>query len=195
MGETIFRNLRREAWIITARTQHRRGGLLATWVTPISLPGQPAALMTAIAPHHFTAELMDASGSFAAHLLRPDQTELAWQFALASGRDQDKLSNCPFHVEETGSPVLDDCRAWLDCRVFARLETGDRIFYWADVVAAGTHGEGPALDDHALFAAANEQQLAQVGANLHADVSQLEPRRASWRAAIPDWMQWKAKEG
>jgi hypothetical protein len=31
--------------------------------------------------------------------------------------------------------VLTDCLAWFDCRVFARYDAGDRLYFWGDIVA------------------------------------------------------------
>ncbi len=36
----------------------------------------------------------------------------------------------------TGSPLLTEARSWLDCRVEAKLNTGDRTIYLAEVIDA-----------------------------------------------------------
>src|SRR6476620_897039 len=90
--DAALRLLDREIWIITAADGDRRGGLVATWVMPASIDPQRPALLAAIGANHFTADLVLASRAFAAHLLRPDQVELAWNFARDSGRSRDKLA-------------------------------------------------------------------------------------------------------
>jgi flavin reductase (DIM6/NTAB) family NADH-FMN oxidoreductase RutF len=135
--DAALRLVDREAWIITAADGARRGGLLATWVSAASIDPERPTLLAGVGPNHFTAELVQASRAFAAHLLRPDQVELAWNFANGSGRDRDKLTSLEIETHETGSPILIDCLAWFDCRVFAHYNTGDRLFFWADVCSAG----------------------------------------------------------
>src|SRR5262245_40900351 len=132
--DTALRLLDRELWIVTAASGQQRGGLLATWVAVASIDRQRPVLVAGLAPNHFTSELVQASESFAAHLLRPEQIELAWNFARDCGRSRDKLTGLEVKTHETGSPILTDCLAWFDCRVFARHSTGDRLYFWADVI-------------------------------------------------------------
>ncbi|HEX5102799.1 MAG TPA: flavin reductase family protein, partial [Pirellulaceae bacterium] len=134
--EAVLRLVNRDVWIVTAADGRRRGGLTATWVLPASIDSQRPVLLAAIAPNHYTAELIDASGAFAAHLLRPEQTDLAYDFGRDSGRERDKFQGQIVTAAETGSPILADCLAWCDCRVFHRFDAGDRLFFWADVIAA-----------------------------------------------------------
>ena len=92
-------------------------------------------VVAAIAPIHQTAELIQASGAFGLHLIRRDQIDLAWRFGLISARHHDKFSGLAITTESTGAPILQDCLAWLDCQVLTSLDVGDRILFWADVVA------------------------------------------------------------
>lgn len=186
--DEVFRLVNREVWIVTSAdgeaNRPRRGGLLATWVAQASLdPAQPL-LIAAIAKNHFTAELIGASGSFAAHLISAEQIELAWRFGIGSGRDRDKLAELSTRSAVTGAPVLDDCLAWLDCRVLTTYDAGDRLFFWADVVDGGRTGDGEPLCEQELFAAADASQLAQLRENLLADLRIQKPLLAAWRASL-----------
>jgi flavin reductase (DIM6/NTAB) family NADH-FMN oxidoreductase RutF len=127
----------REVWVVTAGEGERRGGLVATWVSVASIDARRPVLLVGLAPNHFTTELVQAGKAFGAHLLRPDQGELAWNFANGSGRARDKLAGLAVERREGGAPLLADCLAWFDCRVFARYDAGDRLFFWGDVVNGG----------------------------------------------------------
>ena len=133
--DAALRLVDRELWVVTAADADRRGGLLATWVAAASIDRERPVLLASLGPNHFTTELVQASNAFAAHLLRPDQTELAWNFAHDSGRQRDKLACLTVESQQTGSPIVADCLAWFDCGVFARYDAGDRLFFWADIVA------------------------------------------------------------
>jgi flavin reductase (DIM6/NTAB) family NADH-FMN oxidoreductase RutF len=111
--------------------------------------------------------------------------ELAWNFAIGSGRDRDKFLGIPTVSAVTGAPILVDCLAWLDCRVFARLVAGDRIYYWADVLAGSTCGDDLPLTEHDLLAAANEQQMQALKQNRSADISLQRSLLADWRNHLP----------
>ncbi len=186
--DAVLRLIDREIWVVTSAEGNdanakRRGGLTATWVQAASIDRQRPVLLAAIAPNHFTAELILASGGFAAHLLRSDQAGLAWNFADGSSRDRDKLAGLEIKPSETGSPILADCRAWCDCRVFARFDAGDRLFFWADVVAAGQPSGGPPLREQEFIKALNDDQRKSLLASREADVMIQRPGHGQWRKA------------
>src|SRR4029079_15702879 len=102
-------------------------------------------VLIGLAPNHFTTELVAQSGAFAVHLLHARQHELVLRFDPASGRDSNKLGELEHTAGATGSPILAECLAWLDCRVIARYDAGDRIFFWADVVEGKVVSDGKRL--------------------------------------------------
>jgi flavin reductase (DIM6/NTAB) family NADH-FMN oxidoreductase RutF len=119
-------------------------------------------------------------------LLRPDQSQLAWSFAAGSGRIRDKLAGLDFSHALTGSPLLADCLAWFDCRVMAHYDAGDRLFFWADVVAAKPDVQpGPALREHAFIQSLTDDQRRQLAADRTADLTVHRPLAASWRKQNP----------
>ena len=178
--DELFRSLARPLWIVTAAEGARRGGLLATWVMPCSLDATRNVLLADLAPNHFTTELVRASRALAVHLLTVDQLDLAFRFALGSGRTTDKFAGVDWQPGPTGSPRISAAAAWLDCRVVDTHATGDREYFWAEVVAGtGLAGATPATDRD-LFAAATSDQLARLRANLMADIDLLRPLRDRW---------------
>jgi flavin reductase (DIM6/NTAB) family NADH-FMN oxidoreductase RutF len=185
--DSALRLLDREIWIITAADGPRRGGLVATWVSVASIDRERPVLLAGVAPNHFTTELVQSSKAFAAHLLRPEQTELAWNFASDSGRTRDKFANLGVETHETGSPILSDCLAWFDCRVFARYDAGDRLFFWADVVAGNLRKPVSIypLNDRGFFSALTDQQKKHLEAARDADAAYLRPLHEKWRSQNP----------
>ena len=141
-------------------------------------------LLAGIAPNHFTAELIDASGTFAAHLLRPSQSAMAWNFASGSGRDRDKLAGLSLLDHQTGQPVLADCLAWLQCRVVHRYDAGDRLFYWADVVDSGLRANGLPLREQAFIGSLAAEQRKQLAVDRDADIAVQRSRHEGWRDQI-----------
>ena len=182
--DRVLRLVDREVWVITAAAGSRRGGLAATWVSQASIDRQRPVLIAGIAPNHFTADLIDESLMFAAHLLREDQAVVAYNFANGSGRGRDKLVGLELATEQP--PILADCLAWCDCRVFARHETGDRVFYWADVALARQISHGPSLRDKALFSQLTPDQARQLAGDRDADIARLRPLHEQWRKRLPN---------
>ncbi len=181
----IFRFINRPVWIVTAASNGRRGGLLATFVMQASIDESRPVVLAGIGRNHFTAELIDAGGGFGLHLLRSNQLAVAWQFGLGSGRDRDKLAALPHRSELGGSPILQECLAWMDCRVVGTFDTGDRVYYWADVLAAAAEASDEApLSEQELLAAATPEQLEMLKAHRQTDVAIQRHAAAAWRKKI-----------
>jgi len=181
--DDVAKLIDREVWILTAAHGPRRGGLCATWVSMASLDPERPAVLIGLAPNHFTAELVDAAGAFGLHLLRADQHPVALNFALGSGRERDKFAGLAVDSGSVGAPLLKNCLAWLQCRVFARYDGGDRWYYWADVVAGEKVGPGEPLREHALFGAATEDQKRLLRQNREEDAQLHRPLHNAWRSA------------
>jgi flavin reductase (DIM6/NTAB) family NADH-FMN oxidoreductase RutF len=127
--------------------------------------------------------LISSSGSFGLHLLRTDQAPLALSFAIGSSRDRDKFTGIAATVGAMGVPLLDDCLSSLECRVFSRYDTGDRWYFWADIVAGKKRAEGEPLCEQSLIAAASDEQRQLLLQNRHEDSEFLRPLHNRWRAA------------
>jgi flavin reductase (DIM6/NTAB) family NADH-FMN oxidoreductase RutF len=160
---TLFGHLDHELWLITAAAQGRRGGLIATFVSQASLPANWPRLLVGLARQHHTWELVQAGGVFAAHLLAEEQIDRVWRFGLQSGRDADKFADLTVQAGITGCPLLPDAPGWLECRVEASLDTGDRTIFLGEVVDARWHGQASLLTTRRMlqFAPPEKLQLLQ----------------------------------
>lgn len=155
----------RELWLITSAAGDRRGGLIATFVSHASLAPELPRLLIAVAKQHQTWQLIEASGSFAAHLLSEKNLKLVWRFGLASGRDLDKFDGLASEPGASGSPIMGDTLGWLDCRVETRLDTGDRTVYVAEVLVAKKLLDEPPLTAKRMIELAppdKRQQLREL---------------------------------
>ncbi len=178
--DELFRSLARPLWIVTAADGSRQGGLLATWVMPCSLDAERPMLLAALAVSHFTTKLVQASGSFVAHLVGQDRLRQALDFALRSGHSIDKLAGSEWSAGVTGAPRLEGMNAWFECRVVDTHHTGDRYYFWATVVDGQRSVSAPAATDHDLFAFATPEERQLLRANLLADIELLRPASLAW---------------
>jgi flavin reductase (DIM6/NTAB) family NADH-FMN oxidoreductase RutF len=181
----LFNSLDRELWLVTARHEARRGGLIATCVSQASIVPELPRVLVGLAKQHFTCELVEASGSFALHLLGERHLDWVWRFGLQSGRDGDKLSGLPHTEKRSGSPVLTDALGYLDCRVESRLDGGDRTFYLAEVLDGMIDRSAPALTFKRMLQLAPPDRLQALKQALHRDeLVDAEAIRA-WRGRQP----------
>ena len=180
--QSVLGLIDREVWVITAEHEESRGGLTASWVLPPSIDSERPQLLIGLAPEHATAKLVEASGAFVAHLLTSQQSDIAFHFGSSSSRDRDKLAGVPTIETDDGRQMLRDCLAWCDCRVFARYSTGDRLLFWADVVAAEhvNRLEKP-LREQALMSALSPEQRQLLGRLRQADAAAQRAPHERWR--------------
>jgi flavin reductase (DIM6/NTAB) family NADH-FMN oxidoreductase RutF len=179
----VFQQLDRELWVITAADGARHGGLIATSLAQASIAPELPRIRISLAHRHHTCELVKASSTFAAHLITEDQLELVWRFGLQHGHDADKLAG--LHVSasrHTGSPLLNDALAWLDCRVEATLDAGDRLVFLAEVVDGGMNREGRPLTQKRLLELAPADKRRSLKADLERDARLDAEAVRRWRA-------------
>ena len=159
---SILSQLDPEVWLLTARAGPRRGGLAATSVCPVSIVPEMPRLFVSIARQHHTWELVEASGAFALHLIGEEHADWVWRFGLESGRDVDKLAGLKVRDGQSGSPILEEALAWLDCRVEARLDVGDRTIYLAEVLDGAQTRLAPPLRMQRLLQIAPPEKLQML---------------------------------
>jgi flavin reductase (DIM6/NTAB) family NADH-FMN oxidoreductase RutF len=168
-ASTLFAWLDREIWLVTARADGRRGGLIATFVNQATIVSELPRVLVGLAKQHHTRELVELSNAFVLHLLSEHHLDWVWRFGLETGRERDKLEGLRVRQLQTGSLVLEDAVGWLDCRVEARLDTGDRTVYLAEVVQSGVTHFAPPLTMQRLLKLAPPIRLAELKRQLHRD--------------------------
>ncbi len=178
---TVFRATDRELWLLTAQAGNRRGGLIATCVAEASIAPEMPRVLVGLARHHATWELVTSARQFALHLLALEQLELVWRFGLQSGRDVDKLDGIAWQTSPNGNLVLTDTPGWLECRVEASLDMGDRTLFLAEVLDGGLRDRRPILTMQTLVQTAPADKLQQMRDARARDAAVDVPLIQAWR--------------
>ncbi|MDB5337774.1 MAG: hypothetical protein JWN70_3393 [Planctomycetaceae bacterium] len=178
----LIKCLGREAWVVTSAHAGQCNGLIATFVSPISIVPDLPRFAVALSKLHHTWTLVEGSGALAVHLLTADQADLALRFGTQTGREVDKFAGVAHHTGVTGSPLLSDAKGWLDCRVEASFDTGDRTIYLVEVVAGDFSGDFSPLTQAQLLGLATPDQLQILRTQLAADAAQDAIAIRKWRA-------------
>jgi flavin reductase (DIM6/NTAB) family NADH-FMN oxidoreductase RutF len=184
----VFDALDREVWLITARAGDRRSGLIATYVSRSSLVPALPRVTIGLAKHHFTHEIIQESKAFCMHLIDERHIDWVWRFGIPSGREIDKLGGLAMRAGITGAPVLADALAWLDCRVEAQMDTGDRTVFLAEVVEARIAQNATPLTVKRLLELAPRDKLDEMKFAIERDV-ELD------RTAVLEWRRKRATDG
>lgn len=180
---TVFDRIDRELWLVTAQAGPRRGGLIATFVNQASIVPHLPRVVVGLARQHFTHELIDSSGGFALHLIGERHLDWVWRFGLRTGRSGDKLDGLATRTGASGSPILTDALAWLDCRVETRLDTGDRSLFLAEVLDGELVHEGPPLTAKRMLQLAPPERLQELKAQMAHDIAVDAAAIEAWRRA------------
>jgi flavin reductase (DIM6/NTAB) family NADH-FMN oxidoreductase RutF len=178
----LFRQVDREVWLVTAQAGAHRGGLIATCVAQASIAPELPRVLVGLSRQHYTWELVEASGAFGLHLLADNQIEWVWRFGVQSGRAQDKFAGLRVQQSPAGSPILSDALGWLDCRVEAKLESGDRTLYLAEVLDGSLAGSRAPLSIKRLIELAPRDKLQQMDECRNRDAVLDAPLIRAWRA-------------
>jgi flavin reductase (DIM6/NTAB) family NADH-FMN oxidoreductase RutF len=181
----IFDRLDRELWLITAQAGEQCSGLIASYVSRVSLVAELPRVTIAVAKHHFTHELIDASSAFCMHLVDEDTIDWVWRFGIPSGREADKFRGLAISTSVGGSPILTDASSWVDCRVEARMDTGDRTVYLAEVLDARIERTAAPLTLKRMLELAPRERRREMKLAMERDI-ELD------RAAILEWRRRQA---
>jgi flavin reductase len=136
-------------------------GMTANALTSVSL--EPPLVLVCVDRSAIMADLMERADGFALSFLRVEQEELSTWFATpdrptGAAQFQDLATS----TRVTGSPVLDECLAWLDCRRWALYDGGDHVIVVGEVVALGETDDrsaAPLLYDRGRYARVEEGSI------------------------------------
>ena len=130
---------------VTSRWQGKPNAQIAVAIGAASIVPNMPRVMVQIYKRNYSHDLIYQSGAFALNFLRQDQLHLIKDFGLVSGRDQDKLSGIAYELRNTGSPVLEECWGYMDCRVVNAMDGGDMTCFLGEVVDGETITQGEPL--------------------------------------------------
>jgi len=141
--DLVFDQMVRGIVVITTRSGKKLNGMAACWVSRVA--DQPFLIMASIWKQNFSHHLVQESGVFAVNILRKDQVNIARHFGKQSGRELEKFAQVPYQIGKTGSPILTDCLAYLDCKVVRTSDAGDHTMFIGEVLTADFMARGEQL--------------------------------------------------
>jgi 3-hydroxy-9,10-secoandrosta-1,3,5(10)-triene-9,17-dione monooxygenase reductase component len=116
----VFGHFATGVTIVTSMDQGTPVGLAANSFTSLSL--DPPLVLFCIANSSTTWPRIEASKKFAVNVLGEDHQDLCRLFAQ---RGADRFEHAGWHQGVSGSPVLDDAIAYIDCEIEAQYPGGD----------------------------------------------------------------------
>lgn len=158
--ETFKRAMAQFATGVTVVTTHHDGeeyGITANAFCSVSL--DPMLVLVCVAKLLRIHDPIEQSGAFAISILALDQMAWGDRFAGRYPQIVDRFEGIDTRTAQSGSPILPDCLAWLDCELRHAYDGGDHTIFVGEVVA-GEVGRGAAP---LLYYNSRWSQLADEG--------------------------------
>jgi flavin reductase (DIM6/NTAB) family NADH-FMN oxidoreductase RutF len=119
-------------YVLTASYQDEINGMIASWVSQVSY--EPPLIMVAVHPDRYSHRLIEKAGAFGLHIISRERKEL---LKLFKGPDPAaKFASLRWTRGITGSPLLEDAVALLDCKVMTSMSPGNHTLFVGEVVDA-----------------------------------------------------------
>jgi flavin reductase (DIM6/NTAB) family NADH-FMN oxidoreductase RutF len=121
-------------YVLTVRAGGVQHGMSSSWATQVS--GDPVLVMAAVDQQHCTHQMLLDSRAFALNIVGAQSKSLEDYFYSAPSRRPDNLTAFALETASTGTPLLCDALASLDCRLVSTHAAGDHTLVVGEVVAA-----------------------------------------------------------
>jgi flavin reductase (DIM6/NTAB) family NADH-FMN oxidoreductase RutF len=125
--------------VITVCKDDVKRGMTANAFTSVSL--NPPLILVSIDKKADTHGLMMECEAFCVNILPEHRREWSDWWAGKAPKDVDQFANMPYSTKATGSPVLDECLGYIDCKVWARYEGGDHTLFVGEVQEASINSD------------------------------------------------------
>jgi 3-hydroxy-9,10-secoandrosta-1,3,5(10)-triene-9,17-dione monooxygenase reductase component len=121
--------------VITAAAGEELQGMTANAVTSLSL--DPVLLLVCVDKGTHTHRILEQGGAFTVNILGEHQEDVSRLFAKRSEPERGTLRGQRFRIGKTGAPVLEDCLAYVECRIAETYEGGDHTIFLGEAVDMG----------------------------------------------------------
>lgn len=124
--------------------------MAAAWVCALDF--QPSRLTIVLDKSTFTRPLVEQSGYFAVQLPTQKQAKLVMQMGRSRRFDPNKIQDVPvFYQENYPIPLVQDCVAWLICKVLPEADNQQKYDLFIGEVVAAWADERVFRDGHWQF--------------------------------------------
>lgn len=97
--------------------------------------------------NNLTHDFIKETGAFSLCLLGRNQSQMAHDFGRNSGRKIDKFESYNYRAGKTGSPIVEECSGFFDCKVdhSATIELVSHTVFVGEIIDAIVHSLEPPL--------------------------------------------------
>lgn len=129
--------------IVTTAAGDELQGMTANAVASLSL--DPVMVLVCVEKNSYTHRVIEQGRVFAVNILGEHQEDVSRLFAKHAEPELLSLRGVAFRRATSGVPILEDCLAYLECRVASIHSGGDHSLVLGEVVELGIVREGAPL--------------------------------------------------
>ena len=157
--KTALRMIPYGIYVLTTETADGDvGAATVNWVTQTSF--SPPLVAVGFKSDAVSYGLARKSGHFALNMLGKGQQGVAFAFFKPGERDGQTISGEPFRAGSTGSPILLNAQAAVECKIVEVVEQGDHHVVVGEVVDAVVNNAPDGRPDEAIL------EMKELGANV-----------------------------
>jgi flavin reductase (DIM6/NTAB) family NADH-FMN oxidoreductase RutF/rubredoxin len=121
-------------YIVSSGDKTKGNGFISNTVFQVT--AKPPTFACCCSKDNYTADLIKASYLFSVTILQKETSaEIISRFGYKSGKDFNKLEGIQLKYGESGVPiVLDDCIAFLECKVVQTIDLGTHLMFIGELL-------------------------------------------------------------
>jgi flavin reductase len=133
--------------VVTTTGDEHHYGMTANAFSSLSL--DPPLVLVCVRSGSEGLEQLLRNKIFAINVLSVDQEPISRFFASKTRpRGRDAFRDVDHHISVTGSPIISEVSAWMDCKLFSVTEAGDHYIFVGEVLAIDVADEMEPLVFH-----------------------------------------------
>lgn len=130
-------------YVIGVGADGRQNAFTATWVTQVSFI--PPLVVVGVRKDGISFQMIEKSKVFSINFLGKNQKPLAEHFLKPAHLGGDKLEGIRYRTGKTGTPILEEAIAFVECEVRQIHAGGDHSLVVGEVVEAGVREDADPL--------------------------------------------------
>ena len=130
-------------YVVGVRDGQTLNAFTATWVTQVSF--EPPLVVVGVLKDGISYRMIEHSKAFSINFLGAGQKSLAQHFLKPAHLGGDKLAGVRVRSGKTGTPILEEAIAFVECEVRGIHPGGDHAVVIAEVVEAGVREDADPL--------------------------------------------------
>ncbi len=140
-----LRKIPHGVYVVGVKQDSQLNAFTATWLTQVSFT--PPLVAVGVKRDSHSLQMIQHDRVFSVNLLGKEQKPLAEHFVRPATVVGEKLKPIRHHIGKTGTPILDEALAYVECEVREIANAlGDHAIVIGEVVEAGVRDKGaPAL--------------------------------------------------